>query len=127
MLNIKYWLGKGKIMAIEKSAGGTMYTGRDVIRYQVTVLNFGIENETIHKGSYFETMFTLYRQGKLQFGEIAEMFRFATMYKRSSNPVMSDQEKEDREIMVENNWFTNKGEWLVDIDELSKKYYSEGE
>ncbi len=114
-------------MAIEKSAGGTMYTGRDIIRYQVTVLNFGIENETIHKGSYFETMFTLYRQGKLQFGEIAEMFRFATMYKRSSNPVMTDQEKEDRDIMVKNKWFTNKGELLVDIDELSKKYYSEGE
>ena len=38
---------------------------------------------------------------------------------------MTDQEKEDRDIMVKNKWFTNKGEWLVDINELSKKYYGE--
>ena len=114
-------------MAIERSGTFVTVTGKDVTRYNVAVLNHGIEHGRVHKGSYFETMFTFYREGKLQFGEIAEMFRFATMYKRSSNPVMSDQEKEDREIMVKNNWFTNKGEWLVDIDELSKKYYSEGE
>ena len=114
-------------MAIETSEWGTRYTGSDIVRYQVTVLNHGIEFGRVHKGSYFTTMFSLYRDGKLEFGEIAEMFRFATMHKRSSNPVMTDQEKEDRDIMVKNKWFTNKGEWLVDIDELSKKYYGEGE
>ena len=92
-------------MAIVENQGGTMYTGNDITRYQVTVLNHGVEFGRVNKSKYFETMFHLYRNGKLEFTEIAELFRFATKnnnmigrgcykYKRSSNPIMNNEEKE---------------------------------
>jgi hypothetical protein len=117
---------KGQIMAIVENQGGTMYTGNDITRYQVTVLNHGVEFGRVNKSKYFETMFHLYRNGNLHFNEVAELFRFATKYKRSSNPIMNNEEKELRQEMI-TKWFDNKGEWLVDIDELEKNYNNEGE
>ena len=113
-------------MAIVENQGGKMYTGNDITRYQVTVLNHGVEFGRVNKSKYFETMFHLYRNGKLEFTEIAELFRFATKYKRSSNPIMNNEEKELRQELI-TKWFDNKGEWLVDIDELAKNYDNWGE
>jgi hypothetical protein len=107
-------------MAIEETAGGTIFTGSDIVRVQATTLNYAMATNSVNKSDYFRTMFTLYHNGKLQFSEIAELFAFATKYKKSANPIMNDDDKDIRKTMIDNGWFTNKGEWLVNIDEMIK-------
>ena len=100
---------------------GVSYTGSDIIRFQVTTLNMGLENGQYQQTPYFKVMFALYRKGKLRFDEIYTMFANAAKHKKSSRKVMTGEESELMEIMIDNEWISASGQKLVELDELMKE------
>tara|TARA_R110001592_G_scaffold70003_1_gene214614 strand:- start:4150 stop:4497 length:348 start_codon:yes stop_codon:yes gene_type:complete len=109
-------------MSIKKDKAGNVYfTGSDTVRFQVTTLNMGLENGAYQQAPYFKVMFSLYRKGKLQFDEVYTMFAKAAKYKKSSIKVMTGEESELMEIMIDNQWISATGDKLVELDELMKE------
>lgn len=109
-------------MAIEKLENGDIhFTGNDVHRYQVIVLEHELENKKITKNVYFRTMFKLYHRNKLVLKEVAQLFANSQKYQNISDKIMTEEDIEVRADMLKNGFMNSKGEILVDLDALEEQ------
>ncbi|QDP60653.1 MAG: hypothetical protein Unbinned1469contig1000_32 [Prokaryotic dsDNA virus sp.] len=109
-------------MAIEKNeAGDIHFTGNDIRRYQVVVLEHEFKYKKITKNVYFRMMFKLYHTNKLILQEIATLFANAQKYQKTADKIMTQEDIQVRADMVQNGFMDSEGNILVDLDALAEQ------